>query len=73
MSKSIQQRVQAAIDKRERDAKRVVDRASDAQFRKLERAAIRNEQRMDDLYAGKVEPRTREEILAVIRFEGDFE
>lgn len=43
MSKSIQQRVQAAIDKREREARKIVDRANAAADRKLTRIDMKRD------------------------------
>lgn len=40
MAKSIHERVRAAIEKREKDAKRKIDRANDAYVRRLERRAV---------------------------------
>lgn len=61
MAKSIHERVRAAQEKRERDAKRAVDKAHDKRMRSLERRDMRAEARIEGLRNGTIIPRNAHE------------
>jgi hypothetical protein len=76
MPKSIQQRVRAAIAKREKDAKAAEYKAGESARRSHSArvaAEVRKENRMDAVLSGKADPRTRAEFDALDMAEfGEF-
>lgn len=70
---TIHQRVRAAQEKRERDAKRVADAARTTVTNAQIRADVRREARIDALIEGTVEPRNAEELAIVMRVEFEFD
>jgi len=68
--KPLHLRVRAAMEKRDREEKRKSQRAEEAKQRKLFRAEMAREDRIEDLIAGKVSPRDLQEMGIVMRAEG---
>ena len=76
MSKSIQERVRAAIAKRERAERAAAYKAGESARRSAaarDAAEIRREKHLDLVLEGRAEPRTRAELLALERLEADEE
>lgn len=77
MSKSIQERVRAAIAQREKAEKAAAYKAGESARRSAaarDAAEIRREKHLDLVLQGRAEPRTRAELLALERLEGaDFD
>ena len=72
MAKSIQERVRAAIAKREKDAKAAEYKAGESERRSSAArfaAQARKDERLDAVISGRAEPRTRAEYDALDRAE----